>query len=238
MGLSRGDMSSIDGANSIAYALGQFLFGTLGDKLGTRVIILIGSGWRIYNQEPLFEFLSFPVWLTLGGDYAGAERVHNDFGLAGALLWHFAAMWLLFFSVAVYTVYGFVSGHFRKKFTPIWPHQVLADIKDFLSGKLSHDLGTRNAVQKLLYGFAVLSMILMLWSGLVLWKPVQFEELGFLLGEYEGARYVHFFGMAGIVGFIIVHLGLTLLVPKVLPPMITGRAPRSAVAPELQGEHP
>jgi thiosulfate reductase cytochrome b subunit len=202
------------------------------------VIILIGSGWRIYNQEPLFEFLNFPVWLTIGGDYAGAERVHNDFGLAGALLWHFAAMWLLFFSILTYTVYGFVSGHFRRQFTPIWPSQILADIKDFLSGKLSHDLGVRNAVQKLLYTFASLCMILMVWSGLVLWKPVQFEELGLPLGQYEGARYIHFFGMAGLVGFIIVHIALTLLVPKVLPPMITGRARRSAVAPELRGEHP
>jgi thiosulfate reductase cytochrome b subunit len=202
------------------------------------VIILIGSGWRIYNQEPLFDFLSFPVWLTIGGDYAGAERVHNDFGLAGALLWHFAAMWLLFFSLSTYTIYGFVSGHFRRQFTPIWPSQILSDIKDFLRGKLSHDLGVRNAVQKLLYSFAILCMILMVWSGLVLWKPVQFEELGVPLGEYEGARYVHFFGMAGLVGFIIVHIALTLLVPKVLPPMITGRARRSAVAPELRGEHP
>src|SRR5882724_7694810 len=42
MGLTRGDMSWIDGANSVAYALGQFLFGTLGDKLGTRAIILVG----------------------------------------------------------------------------------------------------------------------------------------------------------------------------------------------------
>src|SRR5213075_2702184 len=42
MGLTRGDMSWIDGGNSVAYAIGQFLFGTLGDKLGTRVIILVG----------------------------------------------------------------------------------------------------------------------------------------------------------------------------------------------------
>jgi thiosulfate reductase cytochrome b subunit len=54
------------------------------------------------------------------------------------------------------------------------------------------------------------------------------------MGHYEGARYVHFFGMAGMVGFVIVHVALTLLVPKVLPPMITGRAPRSA-ASKLEG---
>jgi thiosulfate reductase cytochrome b subunit len=81
-------------------------------------------------------------------------------------------------------------------------------------------------------------MILMVWSGLVLWKPVQFEAIGVPLGEYEGARYIHFFGMAGIVLFIVVHIVLTLLVPKVLPPMITGKARRSAVAAKAQGEAP
>src|SRR5262245_59043013 len=203
------------------------------------VIILIGSGWQIYNQEPLFEFLRFPSWLTIGlGSDEGAERVHNDIGLAGALLWHFAAMWLLFISLMVYLVYGFVTGHFRKHFTPIWPSQVLANVLDFFRGRLDHRLGVRNAVQKLLYVCAVLLMILMVWSGLVLWKPVQFEEIGVPLGEYEGARYLHFFGMVGIVLFIIVHIALTLLVPKVLPPMITGKARRSAVAAPAQGETP
>src|SRR5437016_1571743 len=42
MGLSAEDMSRIDGANSVAYALGQFVFGSLGDKAGARVIVLLG----------------------------------------------------------------------------------------------------------------------------------------------------------------------------------------------------
>jgi len=196
------------------------------------IIILIGSGWQIYNQEPLFGF-EFPSWLTIGlGSWDGAERVHNDIGLAGALLWHFAAMWLLVISLVVYLIHAIATGHFRRKFLPVWPRQVLSDIADFLRGRLDHPLGARNAVQKLLYAFAVLMMILMVWSGLVLWKPVQFEEIGVPLGDYEGARYVHFFGMTGIVLFLVVHVLLTLIVPKVLLPMITGRAPRSAVAPE------
>ena len=145
-------------------------------------------------------------------------------------------------SITVYTIYGIASGHFRRKFTPIWPRQIIADLLDFLRGKLDHELGARNAVQKLLYTFAVLCMLLMVWSGLVLWKPVQFEELGIPLGNHEGARYVHFFGMAGLVGFIFVHIALMLLVPKVLPPMITGRALASAVkstvAPKFEREHP
>lgn len=201
------------------------------------IFMLIGSGWRIYNQEPIFAFFTFPNWLTIGGTFEDAERVHNDIGLAGALLWHFFAMWLLFFAITIYVVYGVAAGHFRRKFLPILPRQVIADIGDFLHGKLAHEVGMRNAVQKLLYSFAVLDMIMMIWSGLILWKPTQFEELGAPLGDYEGARYIHFFGMAGMVGFLFVHVALTLLVPKVLPPMITGRAP-AAVTAQPGGERP
>jgi len=195
------------------------------------VILLVMSGLRIFNQEPVFSSYEFyfPVWLTLGGSYEDTNRLHNDFGLAAALLWHFAAMWLLFVSLIVFLVYGFASGHFRRKYWPVTPREILSNIGDFLRGRLGHDIGTRNAVQKLLYAFALLDMTVMVLSGLVLWKPVQFQEIGRLMGDYEGARYVHFFGMAGIVGFIVVHIALTLLVPKVLPPMITGRAPRSAI---------
>ena len=46
------------------------------------ILIMIGSGWQIYNASPLFDFI-FPRSITLGG------------WLAGALLWHFAAMWVL-----------------------------------------------------------------------------------------------------------------------------------------------
>jgi thiosulfate reductase cytochrome b subunit len=199
------------------------------------VLLLIGSGLRIYNSEPVFDFY-FPVWLTLGGSEEAANRVHNDFGLAGALLIHFAAMWLLFGGLAVFLVYGFASGHFRRRYLPVAAPEVVHNIGDFFRGRLAHDLGMRNAVQKLLYIFAVCCMTLMLFSGLVLWKPVQFHELGLLMGQYEGARYVHFFGMAGMVAFVFIHVVLTILVPKVLPPMITGRARRDTVAPEVQGE--
>jgi thiosulfate reductase cytochrome b subunit len=145
-------------------------------------------------------------------------------------------MWLLFFIIMIYTIYGILSGHFRREFIPIWPRQIVADLLDFLRGKLVHELGARNAVQRLLYTFAVLCMLLMVWSGLVLWKPLQLEEIGGPLGHYDGARYVHFFGMTGLVGFIIVHVALTLLVPKVLPPMITGRASASAVRGATQSD--
>ncbi|HWK43122.1 MAG TPA: cytochrome b/b6 domain-containing protein [Stellaceae bacterium] len=188
------------------------------------IILMIGSGWRIYESSPLFDFFDFPIWLTLGGDPETSQHWHNETGLAGALQWHFAAMWLLFTSLAAYLIYGLVSGHFWRAFLPLSPRAVLRDVTAALSGRLDHRVGERNAVQKLLYIGVIGAMILMVLSGLAIWKPVQFQVLAALFGGYDTARYVHFFGMSAIVLFLVVHLALTALVPKVLPPMITGRA--------------
>jgi thiosulfate reductase cytochrome b subunit len=188
------------------------------------VIILIGSGWQIYNQEPLFGF-GFPSWLTIGlGSWEGAERVHNDIGLAGALLWHFAAMWLLAVNGLVYLVLGIVTGRFRRKLIPIRPGEVLADARAALTGTLAHDdLAVYNAVQKLLYLGIILVGIVIVLSGLAIWKPVQLQELTALFGGYDAARYVHFFAMAAIVGFLVVHIVMSFLVPRSLRAMIIGR---------------
>ena len=187
------------------------------------IFIMIGSGWRIYNQEPLFGF-SFPVWMTLGGQPEISQHWHNEEGLAGALQWHFAAMWLLFVSLIVYLAYGLFSGHFRHSLLPLRPQEVMRDLLAALRGRLAHNVGERNAVQKAMYIGVLGVIILVVLSGLSIWKPVQFQELTALFGGYDVARYVHFFCMAAIVLFIAVHLSLTILVPKVLPPMITGRA--------------
>jgi thiosulfate reductase cytochrome b subunit len=186
------------------------------------ILILIGSGWKIYNNAPLFGF-KFPVWITLGGSPSPAWHRHGDSGYAGALLWHFAAMWLLLGASTVYILYGILSGHFRKTLLPLTPSGVARDVSDALTGRLDHRLGVRNQVQRVLYIAAILGIVLMLFSGLAIWKPVQFQDLTALFGGYDVARYVHFFGMSGLVLFLLFHIGLTALVPKVLPPMIIGR---------------
>jgi thiosulfate reductase cytochrome b subunit len=173
--------------------------------------VMIGSGWEIYNASPLFLFV-FPRDITLGG------------WLAGALLWHFAAMWLLAVNGLVYVALGVVTGHFRRKLFPIRPGEVLADAKAALTGKLTYeDLSVYNAVQKLFYLGVILASIVVVLSGLAIWKPVQLQELTAVFGGYNAARYVHFFAMAAIVGFVVVHIVMALLVPKSLRAMITGR---------------
>ena len=175
------------------------------------MVVMIGSGWEIYNASPLFPFV-FPRGITLGG------------WLAGALLWHFAAMWLLAVNGLVYLVLGVLTGRFRRKLVPIHPADVLSDARAALTGKLNHDdLSVYNAVQKLLYLGVILAGIVIVLSGLAIWKPVQLQELTALFGGYDAARYVHFFAMATIVGFLIVHVIMALVVPKSLRAMITGR---------------
>jgi thiosulfate reductase cytochrome b subunit len=175
------------------------------------MIVMIMSGWQIYNASPLFSF-SFPRSITLGG------------WLAGALLWHFAAMWVLVINGLVYVTLGLITGRFRRKLLPISPRAVIADTRAALSGKLSHDdPSVYNAVQRLLYVGVILAGVLIVLSGLSIWKPVQLAPLTALFGGYDFARYVHFIAMAAIVAFLVIHVALALIVPKSLRAMVIGR---------------
>jgi thiosulfate reductase cytochrome b subunit len=175
------------------------------------MLLMIGSGWQIYDASPLFGF-EFPRQIALGN------------WLAGALLWHFAAMWLLVINGLVYLTLGIVTGRFRRKLFPIRPSEVLHDLSAALRGKLSHDdLSVYNAVQKLLYLGILLTGIVIVLSGLSIWKPVQFQALTSFFGGYNTARYVHFAAMTAIVSFLVVHVALAVLVPKSLRAMIVGR---------------
>jgi thiosulfate reductase cytochrome b subunit len=174
------------------------------------MVCMIMSGWMIYDASPLFGF-RFPAWATLGG------------WLGGAIAWHFAFMWLLVGNGLVYLVYGLLTRHFRRTLLPLWPREILRDAGDAARFRLHHRVGEYNAVQRLAYVGVLLLGILAAASGLALWKPVQLQALTALFGGYEFARRVHFAAMAGIVGFILLHLILVLLVPGTLPAMVTGR---------------
>jgi thiosulfate reductase cytochrome b subunit len=175
------------------------------------ILMMIGSGWQIYDASPLFNFI-FPPQFALGG------------WLAGALLWHFAAMWLLMINGVVYLTLGILTGRFRRKLYPIRPREVMRDFLAALRGKLAHDdLTVYNAVQKLLYTGVLLAGIVIVFSGLSIWKPVQFKWLTAFFGGYDTARYVHFFAMASIAAFLVVHVVLAIIVPKSLRAMIVGR---------------
>jgi thiosulfate reductase cytochrome b subunit len=175
------------------------------------VLVLVLSGWRIYNAAPFFPF-RFPGQLTLGG------------WLGGALQWHFAAMWLLAVNGIAYLAFNVFSGRAVRKFFPLSPRALAADLLAALRGRLSHaDPHTYNAVQRAAYLFVTLDTVVLVLSGLVLWKSVQFPLLREVLGGYDAARRVHFFAMVGLVGFVAVHLAMVMLVPRTLLAMLRGR---------------
>jgi thiosulfate reductase cytochrome b subunit len=175
------------------------------------VIVMIMSGLRIYNASPIFDFL-IPKELTLGG------------WLGGAVLWHFAFMWLLLVNGLIYLILNFATGRAKKKFLPISPKELVRDVLDTLKGKLAHDdLSQYNTIQKLAYLSIIADIIILVISGLAIWKPVQLPLFSELMGGFENARIVHFLAMAYAVFFIMVHLVMVAVVPKTLRIMIRGK---------------
>jgi thiosulfate reductase cytochrome b subunit len=173
------------------------------------ILCMILSGWQIYNASPILPFV-FPRWMTLGG------------WLAGAIAWHFAAMWLLVLDGLAYLAYGFLSGHFRRDFLPIESRAVARDLGRALRLGLPHRLGHYNAVQRLLYVGAIVVVVLTVLTGVSIWKPVQLAWLTELFGGYEVARRIHFVMMSLIVAFLFVHLSLVALFPRTLVSMVVG----------------
>jgi thiosulfate reductase cytochrome b subunit len=175
------------------------------------IFIMIGSGWKIYNDDVIFSFLRFPDSIVIGK--------WAQYGLE----WHFFGMWIFVLNGLAYLSYGIATGRFRRKLFPISFREVFVTIGEALRFRLRHDdLTHYNAVQKVLYLGVIVVGILIVLSGLSLWKPVQFSELAGLFGSFQNIRLVHFFCMAAIVVFIVVHVTLALLVPQSFVAMITG----------------
>jgi thiosulfate reductase cytochrome b subunit len=174
------------------------------------VIIMMFSGWAIYNASPIFPAFTFPAQLTLGG------------WLGGALQWHFAAMWLIFCCGITYLLLNFVTLRMFRQFFPLSAKTFARDLGAALHGKLAHDAsGAYNAVQKAAYLAVCVALIVVVLSGLAIWKPVQLALLRELMGGYDTARVVHFCAMAFIAAFFIVHIVMVALVPRSLIAMVT-----------------
>ena len=175
------------------------------------VLVMMASGWAIYNADPILPF-RFPAAATLGG------------GFIGALRWHFAAVWLFAVNAAVMIAYGLVTGRYARRLKPPSPRAFFVDVVDALRGRLSHaDLSQYNAVQRVLYAAALLGVAVAFVSGLAIWKPVQFGFLTMLLGDFDNARVWHFLAMCGLAAFVVVHVTMATLVPRSILAMLRGR---------------
>src|ERR1700722_8683645 len=175
------------------------------------ILIRIGRGWKIYNDDVILGWLHFPDSLVIGK--------WAQYGLQ----WHFFGMWIFVLNGLAYLTYGIATGRFRQKLFPVSIRDIMATVSDALHFRLAHDdLTHYNAVQKILYLGVMAIGVLIVISGLALWKPVQFSELAALFGSFQATRVVHFLCMTAIVVFLLVHISLALLVPQSLVAMVTG----------------
>ncbi|MFM0669411.1 cytochrome b/b6 domain-containing protein [Paraburkholderia sediminicola] len=176
------------------------------------VVLMVMSGWQVYDASPIFPVLRIPSAITLGG------------WLGGALLWHFAVMWLLVANFLVYIGLNFATGRLRRKLLPISLKSLATDLVAALRGTLGHENLTRyNTVQKVAYLVVIVDIAVVILSGLAIWKSVQFPLLRTLMGGYDNARVVHFVAMSVLVAFFVVHVVMVALVPRSLLLMIRGR---------------
>jgi thiosulfate reductase cytochrome b subunit len=174
------------------------------------IVVMILSGWAIYNAHPIFPF-RFPREITLGGGFIGAMRLH------------FAAMWLVMGNALLMIGYGLLSGRYVRKLFPLRPRDLWRDVAAALAGKLGHsDFARYNAVQKLLYTAVLLGIVGAIVTGLAIWKPVQFQAVTLLLGDFDAARVLHFLAMAGITLFLLIHVSMALVVPRSILTMLRG----------------
>jgi Ni/Fe-hydrogenase b-type cytochrome subunit len=204
------------------------------------ITIMVGSGLRIFNAYPAFaargetfccypfEHQPIPAWLTFGRWLAGARN------------WHFAMMWVLVVNGLVYLSFIYLHGEWRD----LTPRR--GDIRDawemvkfYTFARRDHPhQGKHNALQKVTYFSMPLIGIVLVLTGLAIWKPVQLGALTSLFGGYVWARYWHFVAMTVLVLLSVVHVFMVFAVdPGSLRSMVTGNYDESR-SPEARNARP
>lgn len=189
------------------------------------LFIMAGSGLQIFAAYPSLgpqgaQYAWYPLqgyappsWLRLGGWLGGARH------------WHFAIAWFLILNGIVYLTYFFWSGEWRRR--------MFLPRRDLVNAVLMFGYYSRirrtpppvdfyNGLQRLAYTSTILFGILMVLSGLAIYKPVQLHFLAALFGGYDGARVVHLAGLCLLAPFVATHLVLVSLHPGELLNMLTG----------------
>lgn len=187
-----------------------------------RAYPFLGARGDLYGWYP-FQGAAPPGALTIGQWLAGARH------------WHFAFAWLLVANGLVYLAYLVAGGEWRRRlFFPgrdarnAW-QTVLHDLR--LRREAPAPIGLYNGMQRLAYTGALALAVLLVASGLALYKPVQLPLLVALLGGYDAARAVHLLSLAALAGFTAIHVAQVLLHPATLADMSAGGADRPGGGP-------
>ena len=204
------------------------------------IVVMAGSGMRIFNAHPAFarpgehfalnpwEGHAIPDWLTFGGWLGGARH------------WHFAMMWLLVANALVYLGFLFLHGEWRD----IVPRRgdardAIEMVKFYLFVRRDHPIGGKhNALQKSAYFAMPILGIIIVLSGLAIWKPITLGFVTALFVNYKWARFAHFAAMAVLLLLAVVHVFMVFAVdPYSLRSMISGWYNREK-SPEARNARP
>lgn len=187
--------------------------------------LMAGSGLEIFAAYPAlgprggqyswypFQNVAPPHWLRIGGWLAGGRH------------WHFAIAWFFIINGAVYLGYFFASGEWRRRmFLPTRDTRgAIAQFAYYV--RLRRDPPPPefyNGLQRLAYTSVIIIGIVMVLSGLAIYKPVQLHFLTMLFGGYDVARVVHLTGLCLLALFVATHLVLVALHPREIADMVTG----------------
>src|SRR5277367_3887348 len=172
------------------------------------LVIMAGSGLQIlvaypylgprgalYRWYPL-QGMEPPRWLGLGGWLAGARHLH------------FAVAWFLILNGTLYVIYLIVSGEWRRRaFIPTRdaPNAIAMFGYYLRIRKNPPPDDFYNGLQRLAYTSAIAFGVVVVLSGLAIYKPVQLQWLTAAFGGYDYARVVHFSCLALLVLFTVLH---------------------------------
>jgi thiosulfate reductase cytochrome b subunit len=172
----------------------------------------LGPRGALYKWYPL-QGSSPPAWMRFGGWLAGARH------------WHFAIAWFLILNGAIYLIYQVASGEWRRRtFLPLRDTagalQMFAYYLRLRKTPPPEDF--YNGLQRLAYTSAILFGMVVVLSGLAIYKPVQLWWLTAMFGSYDAARVVHLSCLVLLALFTLMHLVLVALHPRTVITMVTG----------------
>jgi Ni/Fe-hydrogenase b-type cytochrome subunit len=205
------------------------------------IFVMIGSGLRIFNAFPAFARKGETIWWW---PWEGMSIPHNlTFGawLGGARHWHFAMMWVLVINALIYLGFIFLHGEWRTL------QPVRGDVRDaiemakfylFIRKRHPHQ-GKHNALQKAAYNVMLLCGVVLVLTGLAIWKPVSLGWLTNAMGGFAMARWWHFLSMMILIALIFVHVFMVFAVdPYGIRAMTTGGYDEDRFSPEARNARP
>ncbi|CAN5411629.1 cytochrome b/b6 domain-containing protein [soil metagenome] len=170
--------------------------------------VMIWSGLLIYWANDVYDIGWGDQTILILFPDSFYKALNVPFHLADGMAFHFVFMWIFAINGLLYVLYTAFSGEWK---------YLLPNKKSFKEAKqvLLHDLHLSkfkppqlryNGAQKIAYSLIIIMGFGSLVTGIVIYKPIQFGGIAFLLGGYEWARIEHFILTIGYVLFFVIHI--------------------------------